>query len=1042
MDNSTNIASKLFGYMTLTYAGGNVTAVTYANRQLFHILGIIGECTDYYSELSRFFDFATIAETIGNELADKDSYTTANVIDKDGELIYIQLEMNVDDRLGDYISVGVSVIDVTDTVKLVSRHSTVLSTVVSLSSDYIFEYSIKDDLLSISEKNGVDFVVTQQLNDFENQFINEKVVCDDDVEAFRSLCSSARLGKESCTAELRLYNDRLCDYAWYVVNTKTLFDDNGKPECVVGRALNINRSKDAEMTLIHKAERDPLTKIYNKATTISLIKDYLRSDSRETYDALIIVDVDNFKQINDNLGHLFGDSVLVDLSQEMQDLFRSSDVVGRIGGDEFLVFLRGVKQKSHIEDKASDICKIFDLLYCGEHEEKITGSLGISVFPQDGCTYEELFKKADIALYSSKNAGKNCFTFYSDDYASLDSEDGLAAVNQYRRDTPITQSREIFDAQITDFAFDIMNKTKDVSSAITMLLSKVGKHFGLSCVSVVETIEEPHCLKYTYQWCGKCTGSRLGKIVTFDKDGWNRLLAEYDDNDIISISDMSSYLGEDEICPVAVNTVAVLNCAIYDSGEYKGFVSFGDNAKKRSWTLEEVRTLKTISKIISSYLLKMRAFQKANRIVDRLTNFDKLTGLPRSNKFKETATQLVRGSSDKFALIYCDINNFKYINEKYGSDNGDRLLCSFAKKLPELPVPVCCSSRVFSDKFISLIRYENEDLRSIVLRFLNDFTASEKAHQPESNITVASGIYIVEDNDSFDINIAMDNVSIARKIAKERDETSCVLFEAQMKEKINRSIEIVSEAKHALINKEFVVYYQPKIGLKESNLVGAEALVRWRKPDGKIVPPGSFIPYLEKNGIIVNVDFYVYEEVCRFIRRRLDEKKPIVPISVNVSRIHLRDPAFLDKVLQIVRKYDIPSHLLEFELTESVFLENQSAAVNTMSEMKKHGFLVSIDDFGSGFSSLGLLKSLPVDILKIDKEFFANDTLQTNDQIMLSSIISMANRMNISVICEGVETLEQVQFLKETQCDMVQGFFYAKPISTEEFISFSEKHCK
>ena len=248
---------------------------------------------------------------------------------------------------------------------------------------------------------------------------------------------------------------------------------------------------------------------------------------------------------------------------------------------------------------------------------------------------------------------------------------------------------------------------------------------------------------------------------------------------------------------------------------------------------------------------------------------------------------------------------------------------------------------------------------------------------------------------------------------------------------------MLNNAMKGLINHEFVVYYQPKVALENSHLVGGEALVRWKKPDGTMIPPNDFIPCLEKNGFITALDFYVYEEVCRFIKSRVDKNLPIVPISVNVSMLHLKEEGFLDRINSLVKSYAIPANLLEFELTEGVFLENEKEALKIMEKMKEMGFLVSIDDFGSGFSSLNLLKNMPVDILKIDKEFFAHDTLHNNDQIIISSIINMANRLHISVICEGVETVDQIHFLKETCCDMVQGYFYSKPVDEDMFRMFN-----
>lgn len=918
-----------------------------------------------------------------------------------------------------------------------------LMAIAALSADTLFEYDIEKDELSCSKNDNGRFVKSRVIKDFESEYKDNSIIFENDIAAFERLCDNMRLGVDNISVELRLYDEKKQAYTWHKFQGKTLNNKDGIPVKIIGKIVNISEDKDAERRLIDKAERDPLTKIYNKATTTTMIKDFLRTDNRETLDALLIIDVDNFKAVNDNLGHLFGDSILLDLSQEMQDLFRSSDVVGRIGGDEFVVFLRGIKQQKHIADKAKDICRIFELLYSGENGDKITGSIGISVFPQDGTNYDDLFKKADIALYTSKNSGKNCFTFYSDCVENPLNENNQIHANKYRKDIPISSPNNIFTSEITDFAFDIMNKTKDVSSAINLLLSKVGKHFGLSRVSVKETVlDQPFCLRYTYQWCANGIESQLGRSFLVNQEQWINTVNKYDDNDIYACENLDKEYDIDpywESILKKSGVVAFLECAIFDSGEYKGCICFNDCKKIRVWTVDEVRALITISKIISSYLLKMRAFEKANKMVDTLTNFDKLTGLPHLNKFREMVEEIIANAQpgDAFALISADINNFKYLNEKLGSENGDFVLRSFALKLASRKAYKNNNCRVFSDKFLSFVMIDPDvDIKMKFEQVLTTFTDEMKEQLPTSSLTICSGIYIIRDKKNFDFNIATDNVNIARLKAKGYLENTCVVFEDSMKTEINKSIEILTEAHRAIENHEFVVYFQPKIALKSNAIVGAEALVRWKKPDGRIIPPCEFIPYLEKNGFICNVDFYVYEEVCRYIRRKLDAGMDCVPISVNVSRVHLKNDDFIRHVSELVERYHIPHKLLEFELTESVFLENQNAAVKTMTEMKNMGFYVSIDDFGSGFSSLNMLKNLPVDILKIDKEFFGNYSFKTNDEIVISSIIGMANKMSISVICEGVETEEQVNFLRDTECDMVQGYYFGKPIPCEDFDSF------
>ena len=209
-----------------------------------------------------------------------------------------------------------------------------------------------------------------------------------------------------------------------------------------------------------------------------------------------------------------------------------------------------------------------------------------------------------------------------------------------------------------------------------------------------------------------------------------------------------------------------------------------------------------------------------------------------------------------------------------------------------------------------------------------------------------------------------------------------------------------------------------------------------------VVTPDSFVPFLEKNGYIVKIDFFVYEEVCKYLRRRIDNGLEVVPISVNVSRIHMLKNDFIPHLVEVIHRYRIDPKLIELELTESVFIANEEDAIRTLGLLRERGFKVSIDDFGSGYSSLSLLKRMPVDVLKIDKSFFSGEHIQGKESILLSGVIDMADKMDIDIICEGIETEEQVDFLKHSKCDTAQGFFYAKPVPIADFEDLLENGIK
>ncbi|MDX5684949.1 putative bifunctional diguanylate cyclase/phosphodiesterase, partial [Clostridioides difficile] len=241
----------------------------------------------------------------------------------------------------------------------------------------------------------------------------------------------------------------------------------------------------------------------------------------------------------------------------------------------------------------------------------------------------------------------------------------------------------------------------------------------------------------------------------------------------------------------------------------------------------------------------------------------------------------------------------------------------------------------------------------------------------------------------------------------------------------------------ALEKGEFIVYYQPKYSLDDVNEIeGAEALIRWNSPEFGFISPIDFVPLFEKNGFIVNIDMFVFEEVCKTLNKWINKGYTPVPISVNMSRVHLYRDNFIENITDLISKYNISPEFIELELTESVVFDNLNILIDIMKKIKEIGFLISMDDFGSGYSSLNLLKDLSFDILKLDRGFLIETTDTKRGKIIISKIVEMAKAIDIKVICEGVETYEQVEFLKEIGCDKVQGYLFAKPMVLDEF----EKH--
>lgn len=791
------------------------------------------------------------------------------------------------------------------------------------------------------------------------------------------------------------------------------------------------RKRKEKNRLTELEQLDNLTKLYNKKYSRYLIEKFLKASKSNSNHALMIIDIDNFEAVNENLGYMFGDMVLVNIAENLNKIFYQSDIASRIGGDEFIIFLKDVSDIELLETKAKEIYSIFSNTYTGENKDyKMSCSIGIAVYPMDGSNYNELFMNADTALIEARGQTSNPICFYKD----LDKNKVYSVDNcyeQYNIKETRAYGTNSFDKEITAFAFDIMSRCKDVKSAINLLLNKVRNHFNCNRVYIIEksVMETDYNITYLSDKNGPKDLNEFKYNLSLDM---SKHRSSFDENGIFYINNSDEYIdGPIKEVLKELNIKSIVQCGIFEDGECKGIVSV-DDIENRRWTQEEKDSMVTITKVISSYLLKLRASERANKQLYNIRNFDPLTSIPTLHKFKKDVLNLLKSNIDKrFAIVYSDINQFKHINDSLGYDMGDQILCDVAKLISSKEEHLCYG-RISEDNFLMVITYEEEmKLKNYINNMFEQFNVVQRVKFPGYKFIFTSGASILYPNE--DITIAIDNANIARKSLKPTTKTVCNFFSDEMHHKIKKELEITNSMEYALKNKEFIVYIQPKIELSNNKIVGGEALVRWKKPDNTIIPPNDFIPLFEKNGFIVNLDFYIYEEVLKAMKAWLDKGLDLIPISLNVSRIHLYDEEFVNEFKKLVDTYEIPYHLLELELTESIFLNNSEIAINTMMNFRKLGFYVSIDDFGSGYSSLNLLKNMATDVIKLDKEFFGNDILHNEEKIIVSSIISMAKQLNMKVLSEGIETINQSDFLKSVSCDMAQGYLYSKPMPMNEF---------
>lgn len=430
---------------------------------------------------------------------------------------------------------------------------------------------------------------------------------------------------------------------------------------------------------------------------------------------------------------------------------------------------------------------------------------------------------------------------------------------------------------------------------------------------------------------------------------------------------------------------------------------------------------------------------------------DLLTGLDRYEEFLKKLELEIRKMDDyRIAIVYTDIKYFKYINDTFGYQRGDRLLKEFTRQVTQGNSHMLCAARVFSDNIVVASRLDNsisnEEFRESIHQYNVKLEEQFREDYSTARLRFCTGIsFISKDDRRLDAATAVSNANLARKMAKEMKDDCCVLFDSRMVEGIKKEIEITSSLSKAIENGELKVYYQPKMKTGSLQIDGAEALIRWQRPDGHFIYPDEFIPLIEQSGQIVELDYFVYREVFKFIAGRMAENKPIVPISVNVSRAHLNKMEILPYVRALFEEYRIQPNLIEFELTENIYIENTEKALLLIEGLHEMGTKVSMDDFGSGYSSLNLLSRLPIDIIKLDKVFLQDEALDNNlkenDKIIISCIIDMARKLRITSLCEGVETPEQSDYLSEIGCELQQGYYFSRPIPEKDFKAFMDQNC-
>lgn len=431
-----------------------------------------------------------------------------------------------------------------------------------------------------------------------------------------------------------------------------------------------------------------------------------------------------------------------------------------------------------------------------------------------------------------------------------------------------------------------------------------------------------------------------------------------------------------------------------------------------------------------------RENREAQKRLHFLANYDALTGLPNRVLFIDRLShslRLAQRSSGLVGVLYMDLDNFKDVNDSLGHNAGDALLKTVADRLTQAVRTSDTVARLSGDEFaLILTNLDHREDAAVAARKIID-QLSHPLDVVEQTLQIRASVGIsVFPADGTDSEELLRNADMSMYLAKQTGGSQYEFYRSEIGEKKAERLELLKALRRALEQREFVLHYQPQVELATGHIVGVEALLRWRCPERGLVSPEQFIPLAEESGLVVPLGEWVLRKACAQARIWRDTGYPPLRVAVNFSACQFRQKNLVDLVKAVLDENELPPEYLEVEITESTLMQDTATSLRTLQELRACGISISLDDFGTGYSSLSYLKRFPVDALKIDRSFVCDIPQDADDVAINSAIIAMAAKLNIRVIAEGVETLEQLDFLRSEGCALVQGYYLQRPASAQD----------
>ncbi|MBO7402078.1 MAG: GGDEF domain-containing protein [Lachnospiraceae bacterium] len=908
-------------------------------------------------------------------------------------------------------------------------------TALTNKNNFIWEYFLDTDTMLWDEANSVTEPLFDVSGQHRKETISSEKIHPEDQWTFYQFCDDLVTNDPVVSSEIRL-KDTSGTYRWYrFTGTKVFNNDQSYPVSVIGQTSDINSDKLETEKLREEASRDTLTKLYNYQTFQEMVESVISHNEDAEIMAFMLVDVDDFTTLNTSYGYAFADALLVDIAGRLRRIFPENTIIGRFGGDEFVALVRNVPSMSFVVELAQSILSaIQNTMSDSNQKYGLSCSIGISLFPVDDLSFQQLFNKADMALYDAKSKGKGRYSVYNTGMKQIPETTRNKNNIKLMMPSSTSKERQSVDSTILGNTIYILFDSRDLNMSINVMLSIIGIYYKLDHFVIAEfkEYETDTKAKVLFEWAS----DKKYKLPEKTKE------TEYSTDDLFLgyEADASSAFCCDDVAELTASGIdltkdpylfrakAFIQHGIKYKSNYIYYIN-GSSAETRVFKKEEQDSLLLLAKLVGSYLVQLRS----QETLDFVSQMDTLTGAYNYSAFLQRADKrLSANDNTQYAFIYANIQQFKLLNDTYGYTAGDSILLGLSEILQKVVGANALISRISGDRFVVMYPYENgTDLQAKIKRIINDAKRIPQQNGEYYRFALTIGIYLVEAGDTA--MIAVDRAIIALKNISDYHNCSYMFYDESMHETLIEQKDIEDTMEQSLKNNEFLVYYQPKVDLRTNELVGSEALVRLQH-NGELIPPVKFIPVFEENGFILQLDYYMLDKVCATMRKCLDEGLPVKPVSVNFSRLHLNNTVLPSKIEATLKKYRIEPSLIEVEITESALNAQNTYQQRILSDIHKIGCRLAMDDFGSGVSSLNTLCELPFDVLKLDKYFLQNNVVTAREQVIIKNIVTLAKELNMKVICEGVETEDQAEFLRRIGCEYGQGYLFSKPVPEKEFL--------